>query len=439
MSRRARAREVSSSPEPRNYIDISDDSDELGTADLTLSILAKAERRKAEKRERNRASDGAARDVVVLESEEDSGSADEVGGGAAAPPAQVEPREEEELEEGELNDAAEPAPELEPETPAVTIVERKKKKKKEKRKKEASARVANMGETKPEEDELAETKLQDSEHSLAMRKLLRGPRYFDPPDEQGEMCYSCGQIGHRAVDCTEQPRQKPCYVCGNFGHDGYDCPEKTECFECGKSGHVARVCPNRYSKPRSSTGICLLCGRLGHDASTCSGEYDPDDLKQVHCYICKRSGHLCCIEVTDASPTPVSCYQCGDLGHTGLGCNRQGGDRGDKTLCFKCGQEGHFARDCHQMNRDYNNKQRRYSWPAPWPVDNGRHGDRESPVTPACHIRPPSFKSRLEQASSDKYKEFDDSRRGSKRKRYEDEDDRWTPRSTDSRHRRSRD
>jgi hypothetical protein len=55
--------------------------------------------------------------------------------------------------------------------------------------------------------------------------------------------------------------------------------QKTECFECGKSGHVARVCPNKYSKPRSSTGVCLLCGRLGHDASTCSGEYDPDDLK----------------------------------------------------------------------------------------------------------------------------------------------------------------
>lgn len=62
--------------------------------------------------------------------------------------------------------------------------------------------------------------------------------------------------------------------------------QKTECFECGKSGHVARNCPNKYSKPRSSTGLCLLCGRLGHDVSSCSGEYDPDDMKVflIRCY-----------------------------------------------------------------------------------------------------------------------------------------------------------
>jgi cell division septation protein DedD len=134
MSRKARPRDVSSSPEPP-YIDISDDSEELGTTDLTLSILAKAEQRKAEKRERNRARDGAGREVVDLE---DSGSAQSAGE-AAAPSMGLEPGEVEELEEGELNDAGEPAAELEPETPAVTMTARKRKKKKEKRKKEVCA------------------------------------------------------------------------------------------------------------------------------------------------------------------------------------------------------------------------------------------------------------------------------------------------------------
>lgn len=294
-----------------------------------------------------------------------------------------------------------------------------------------------MEDAKAEADDSVEVKLPDAEESLAMRKLLRGPRYFDPPEEQGDTCYSCGQQGHRAADCTEKPRQKPCYVCGNFGHDGYDCSEKTECFECGKSGHVARNCPNKQYKPRRSAGLCLLCGRLGHDASACSGDYDPDDLKQVQCYICKRHGHLCCIAVEDASPTPVSCYQCGDLGHSGVDCNRQNGDRGDRSACYKCGQEGHFARECHQMNRDYNMKQRRHSWPAPWSADTGRYGDQEPSFTPACQSRPAPFKKRLEQASSGKLTV--ESRRGLKRKRKEVDDDRWTPKSAGSHRRRSRD
>lgn len=128
---------------------------------------------------------------------------------------------------------------------------------------------------------------------------------------------------------------------------------------------------------------CLLCSDLCVYA-----------LQQVQCYICKQTGHLCCVEVVDASPTPVSCYQCGDLGHSGVvsisqivnedfflllrvlltelrresswmfqGCNRQNGDRGDRSSCYKCGQEGHFARECPQTNRDYNIKQVRVYGP----------------------------------------------------------------------------
>jgi hypothetical protein len=43
-------------------------------------------------------------------------------------------------------------------------------------------------------------------------------------------------------------------------------------------------------------------------------------LQKVHCYICKQPGHLSCVEIVDASPTPVSCYQCGEVGHTGEVC-----------------------------------------------------------------------------------------------------------------------
>lgn len=118
------SRELSSSPEEQAYIDVSDDSEELSTADLTISILAKAEKRKAEKRQRNKLEDGTRREVVVLESE-DSGR-EEAGG--AAPLV-------EELEEGELNDAAKPEPEVEREAAVAISGRKRKKEKKEKRKK----------------------------------------------------------------------------------------------------------------------------------------------------------------------------------------------------------------------------------------------------------------------------------------------------------------
>jgi hypothetical protein len=91
---------------------------------------------------------------------------------------------------------------------------------------------------------------------------------------------------------------------------------------CGKFGHLARACPNKRLRigRRSGANICLLCGGFGHDAAACFGDYDPEDFKKVHCYICKQPGHLSCVEIVDASPTPVSCYQCGEVGHTGEVC-----------------------------------------------------------------------------------------------------------------------
>lgn len=129
MSRKGSSRDVSSSPassaERQQYIALSDDDEEdLGTADLTLSILAAAE-----KRGRDRQPDGTPA-VVVLEPEDGEGEI----AGANNSGGLEQPGEE--LEEGELNDAAELEAELEPEIPAMTTTTgRKRRKKKEKRRK----------------------------------------------------------------------------------------------------------------------------------------------------------------------------------------------------------------------------------------------------------------------------------------------------------------
>lgn len=84
--------------------------------------------------------------------------------------------------------------------------------------------------------------------------------------------------------------------------------------------------------------------------NVCDRHYSYEDLKVIQCYICKKFGHLCCADVVETSDMGVSCYNCGELGHTGVGCaKRKTGNSDDKQpvkLCYKCGEEGHFARGC---------------------------------------------------------------------------------------------
>lgn len=56
----------------------------------------------------------------------------------------------------------------------------------------------------------------------------------------------------------------------------------------------------------------------------CKYEYTEDNLKSVQSYVCKRFGHLCSVEPCDSPPSlwAVSCFRCGQLGHTGLSCGR---------------------------------------------------------------------------------------------------------------------
>ncbi|RYR45833.1 hypothetical protein Ahy_A07g031607 isoform A [Arachis hypogaea] len=166
---------------------------------------------------------------------------------------------------------------------------------------EGQVTIETVETTKPikeaENDEPAEepAMVQMGDNAV-LRKLLRGPRYFDAPDSGGwGACYNCGEEGHAAVNCTAAKRKKPCYVC---------------------------------------------CS-LEHNAKNCTME--------VQCYVCKKFGHLCCVNTADSTPRVISCYQCGQLGHTGLACARlrtEAADAATPSSCYRCGEAGHFAREC---------------------------------------------------------------------------------------------
>lgn len=193
---------------------------------------------------------------------------------------------------------------------------------------------------------MPETDDGDNSDNVILRRLLRGPRYFDPPDKSWGACFNCGEEGHSAVNCTLAKRKKPCFICGSLEHEAKQCQK--DCFICKGGGHRAKDCPKKFKKCSQGYELCLKCGASAHAMSFCNNDYSPDDLKEIQCYVCKRFGHLCCADYSDALPSESSCYKCGQLGHNGQDCRGAQGETsaGTRSSCFRCGEEGHFAREC---------------------------------------------------------------------------------------------
>ncbi|KAJ7960363.1 zinc finger CCHC domain-containing protein 7-like [Quillaja saponaria] len=243
-------------------------------------------------------------------------------------------------------------------------IKMEKKKKKKARKLESGEQTAIVPEEKvmmktmeaADEVESVEGNTVQIADNIVLRKLLRGPRYFDPPDSGWGACYNCGEEGHTAVNCTAAKRKKPCFVCGSLEHNARQCSKGQDCFICRKDGHRAKDCPEKHKGVSQSSRICLKCGNTGHDTFSCKNDYPPDDFKEIQCYFCKKFGHLCCANSVDTASVELSCYRCGQLGHSGLACSGFHGENtgaGSSSSCYKCGEGGHFARECMSSSKAF--------------------------------------------------------------------------------------